>query len=166
MFVDTNERSDEIEPLGKLDIASMELERIPHEVYVTLLGIPLAELTNPPPKADTKTDVKGMSRSFSSQLRLAESTEDKSKVFGKGGKEEEVWIEGEEVTSWKGSGNQIEGLEREIGGFGGLKSFDVSIVGSNISLGREGRKGAFWEPRLDMMNRPRGGSCARERSDF
>lgn len=78
-----------------------------------------------------------MTRSFSSNLRLAEGANDKAQVFGKGGEQERAWVEPEEMTSLKAGGNDIEKLEYEMGGFGGLKLIDVSLRNGQRSKRKE-----------------------------
>jgi hypothetical protein len=80
--------------IGKLDISSLKLKRIPANVYTTFLGISPRDLSNPPDVAE-KGDAVG--------------------VYG----------DVEEIVSWKAGSNEVEEVEKEIGGFGGLKVFEV-----------------------------------------
>lgn len=118
--------------IGKLDLAALDLDRIPSDLYTSLLGIPASELSNPPapPTASTSSDVKGMTSSFSAHLSLAEKS-DRDAVFGRGTTREE-WVEPEaELISFNAERNGIERIEREIGAFGGIKSINVSWSSSS-----------------------------------
>jgi hypothetical protein len=107
--------------IGKLDISSLDLHRVPPEAFQVLLGISsssLARPVTPEPKDDT---VKTVKDSFANI-----QTGSRREVYGKEQLREEVWVECEEVTLFKAGENKIEKLDIEIGAFGGLKAIDVS----------------------------------------
>ncbi|KAK8865831.1 hypothetical protein IAR55_000979 [Kwoniella newhampshirensis] len=120
---------------GKLDISSLSLRRIPAEVYTKLLGIPLEELSSPPPPpSPRKTDIFTSPRQFGSEFPPApgpgsglDKEEERAAIFGKSlDKRENLWTEPEELTLLRAGGNELEEVEREVGMFGGLKSVDLS----------------------------------------
>lgn len=129
---------------GKLDISSLPLHRIPAEVYMDLLGIPEEDLSNPPgPAGPSNGNAQQANekdkRTFSSQLRFASedglsAEEEMQRVFGgknvgaAKAKRDRVWVEPEETTLFRAWGCGVREIEREFGGFGGLKSIDVSFV--------------------------------------
>lgn len=91
-----------------------------------LLGIPAKNLARPPtpPPVDS---LKGVVQSFQN-LETGSRTE----VFGKETRRDDVWVECEEVVSFKASDNRIQRLDFEIGAFGGLKAIDVRYIHEHI----------------------------------
>lgn len=114
---------------GKLDISQLDLDRMPVEVYTTLLGIPADQLSRPPaPERSEESDVvRGMTTSLSTQLTL-DGGGSRERAFGQahGQAAKQEWSEPEELTSLRAEGNRIREIELEIGAFGGLKAVDVS----------------------------------------
>ena len=105
--------------IGKLDITSFNLPRIPSEVYSVLLGI---EPSNPaPPSSAPASDaINRVTKSFENL-----GSGSRQDVFGKASNQPETWVECEELTYLKASDNRIEQLDVEIGAFGGLKAIEV-----------------------------------------
>ncbi|TYJ57633.1 hypothetical protein B9479_001715 [Cryptococcus floricola] len=116
---------------GKLDIAGLELDRIPAKVFTELLGLDPKGLSNPPPPPSPKPTLLAPKARPASASPFA--TEDdfqndalKDDVFGKPVEKEEVWTEPEaELTTFRAGHNQILTLDKEIGMFGGLKILDL-----------------------------------------
>jgi hypothetical protein len=110
--------------IGKLDISSLSLDRIPADVYTALLGIPSDSLSRPPPPPQPKeTGLKPLRGGASAGIS---TDSDRNAVFNQPVRE--TWADPEELTSLKGSDNRILELEVEIGAFGGLRTLDVSWV--------------------------------------
>ena len=104
--------------IGKLDISSLSLERVPADVYTALLGIPADSLSRPPPRPQPKeTALKPLRGGV-------QNDNDRDAVFNQPVRE--TWADPEELTSLKVSDNRILELEVEIGAFGGLRTLDVS----------------------------------------
>jgi hypothetical protein len=115
--------------IGRLDLDSLDLHRIPAETYIHLLGLPAKELTrppSPPPEPTIGGSVNGLTESFG---RLGQDYElDRNKAFGQ--KEQEEQWDCVELIALRAGDNRIRELEPEIGSFGGLKSIDVSSSSS------------------------------------
>ncbi|WVQ71055.1 hypothetical protein IAR50_000580 [Cryptococcus sp. DSM 104548] len=120
---------------GKLDIAGLELDRVPAKVFMELLGLDPNGLSNPPPPPTPKPTLLAPKARPASTSPFA--TEDdfqddaqKDDVFGKPVEKEEVWTEPEEeLTTFRAGHNEILELDKEIGMFGGLKILDFSRNG-------------------------------------
>ncbi|KAL7422745.1 hypothetical protein Q5752_002037 [Cryptotrichosporon argae] len=109
---------------GKLDLASLHLDRLPAQVYTDLLGVPLDSLSRPPSPPSDQSPALPSLGNFDSALSLAEASD---RGFGANGvRREPAWTEPEELTNLRACDNAISEIEREIGGFGGLKSVDLS----------------------------------------
>lgn len=110
----------------------LELKQLPHELYTDLLGLPLDELSNPPPRSPKKDDrVRGPSMEDSfSRLGFGgdESDEDSRSLIFNQPRPQSKWVEPEELTAFKANGNMLKEIDLEVGLFGGLKSLDVSYV--------------------------------------
>lgn len=109
--------------IGKLDISSLALERIPADVYTALMGIPresLARPASPPPPA--QVDLAIRPRATGSFAGHGET--DRDRVFNQ--TRRETWADPEEVTSFKAADNRIREIDVEFGAFGGLRTLDVS----------------------------------------
>lgn len=116
---------------GKLDLASLDLPHIPVEVYTELLGIPEAELSNPPPKAappEGGPRIPGMPHIDALSLANAHpgDEEAKARAFGTP-PPKKPWSEPEELTEFKAGPNRIKEIDVELGLFGGLRTLDVSL---------------------------------------
>ena len=115
-------RGESHQAVGKLDISSLDLERIPADVYTALLGIPADSLSRPPPPpAPKETAIKTRLTGTAPQTES-----DRNAVFNQSTRE--TWADPEELTSLKASDNRILELEVEIGAFGGLRSLDVGSL--------------------------------------
>ena len=120
-------------PLGKIDISSFSLSRIPPEVYTRLIGIPESDLSNPPstnPKPymqSTKTASMDSpsARTWENNRWVADSAQSKEAVFGLALRDID-WGEAAELTVLSARDNEILEVEREIGVFGGVRNVDVS----------------------------------------
>ncbi len=108
--------------VGKLDISSFSLQRIPVQVYTDLLGLDANSLSHPS-QSQPGLDEEGVAGSFKSQLTI---TDESGNPFGSRETKREEWVEPEELTGFKALENEIRELDVEVGAFGGLKSIDVS----------------------------------------
>ncbi|AAW42699.2 hypothetical protein CNC04030 [Cryptococcus deneoformans JEC21] len=119
---------------GKLDIASLELERIPPKVYISLLGLSTTDLSNPPPPPSPPRESLAASRSrtaigtspFAVDDEIDVDNSQQGLAFRTWRKEEDIWSEPEELTTLRIGNNKLVEIDREIGMFGGLKILDLS----------------------------------------
>ncbi|GMK59169.1 hypothetical protein CspeluHIS016_0701840 [Cutaneotrichosporon spelunceum] len=113
---------------GKLDLASLELSRIPADVYTDLLGIPEDELSNPPSKPDSPEDMPrmpGMPAIDTLALDDINDEDARARAFGTP-PPKKPWSEPEELTSFKAGINRIREVDTELGLFGGLRILDLN----------------------------------------
>lgn len=122
---------DDVGYSGKLDIASLELERIPEKVYISLLGLSATDLSNPlPPQSPSRESMaaSGARPAIGASPFAVDEEEDSSRrdsVSGTWRREEDIWSEPEELTTLRLGNNKLVEIDREIGMFGGLKILDV-----------------------------------------
>lgn len=130
-------RSQPADTPGKLDLALLELRQLPHELYIDLLGLPVDELSNPPPAPKKDESVrtpgkpgKGAMEDSFSRLGFGgdESDEDSRSIVFNQPRPQGKWVEPEELTAFKANGNMLKEIDLEVGLFGGLKNLDVSYI--------------------------------------
>ncbi|ORY29969.1 Alpha/Beta hydrolase protein [Naematelia encephala] len=115
---------------GKLDLSSLPLpnHRLPPQLYTALLNIPASELSSPPPPppppSSSKPTLSSMTRSISDHLNLTAD-----QVFNIA--RESVWVEPEELVSFKANDCGVEDVDKEFGEFGGLTRVELS--GNSLS---------------------------------
>ena len=113
--------------VGKLDISSLNLNRIPPDVYTTLAGIDTSSLTRPPsPPRPKEAAIRPLGGAGTPRQETKEAVFNQQPA-------REAWVDPEELTGFKAADNRILELEREIGAFGGLRSIDVSSFVSGLS---------------------------------
>ncbi len=97
---------------GKLNICSMELERLPKELWTKVLGMPERELSRPPTPPPELSTPRAGAGVFGQPLNVDEDVVPSYEV--------------EDLTQLKAASNMIKDIEGEIGLFGSLKILDVS----------------------------------------
>lgn len=114
------------------------LQHLPPALYTLLLGIPARELSRKPPRPPAVT---GPSFGLNTPDKLAAKMEamlsldndDDGDAFGIGGRrkdeddEDGPWMGATDLETLKVVSQEMDGLDLELGLFGGLKVLDVSI---------------------------------------